>query len=101
MSLPNVRRVSTTEVQPASYIDKNSNSYERIDLNSWDLIHLGIAYMQKGLLFRKPQPQLEQGDETQDVVVHNMISRRHHGRTRLLYILKSFIFVNLGTMTYR
>ncbi|KAI3955742.1 hypothetical protein MKW98_006102 [Papaver atlanticum] len=67
MSAPDVRHVSTAKVQPASYIDKSSDSYKHIDLNSWDLTFLGIQYMQKGFLFEKPQ--LKQGDEMHEPAI--------------------------------
>ncbi|KAI3843290.1 hypothetical protein MKX03_013471 [Papaver bracteatum] len=71
MSFPNVRRVSTTNVRPASYTDRDESddSHKRIDLNPWDLTHLRQLYMQRGLLFKKSQQAEE---ETAKVVIDRL-----------------------------
>ncbi|KAI3950292.1 hypothetical protein MKX01_016940 [Papaver californicum] len=47
MSSVDVRRVSTTKVRPASYIDEPMDNHRRIDLYTWDLFFLRTTYMQK------------------------------------------------------
>ncbi|KAI3843288.1 hypothetical protein MKX03_013469 [Papaver bracteatum] len=86
MSFPNVRRVSTTNVRPASYTDRNESddSHKRIDLNPWDLTHLRRLYMQRGLLFKKSQQAEE---ETAKEVIDNIISRL---KTSLSFTLDYF-----------
>ncbi|KAI3959354.1 hypothetical protein MKW98_018944 [Papaver atlanticum] len=72
MNVAVVRHVTTTKVQPASYIHKSTDNYKRIDLNPWD-----IVYMQKGLLFAKSQsfPRREDEDgNTNNNVINNMIN---------------------------
>ncbi|KAI3944089.1 hypothetical protein MKW92_037291 [Papaver armeniacum] len=62
MSLTEVLR-STTEVQPQSYIHKSTNNYKQIVLNPWDVKLLRLVYMQRGLLFAKPQSLPRPEDE--------------------------------------
>ncbi|KAI3961045.1 hypothetical protein MKW92_026586 [Papaver armeniacum] len=77
MNVAVVRHVSTTKVQPASYIHKSTDNYKRIDLNPWDIVFLRQVYMQKGLLFAKSRsfPRREDEDEKRNNnVINNMIN---------------------------
>ncbi|KAI3943028.1 hypothetical protein MKW92_007654 [Papaver armeniacum] len=76
-----VRRVSTTKVQPASYMINNlsDHNHKRIDLNPWDLVYLRQIYMQRGFLFTKSQSFSSKEDD--------MIS---HLKTCLSYALDHF-----------
>lgn len=90
MSLAEVHCVSTTKVHPASYIDKSEDgSSKRIDLNPWDLAFLRRPYMQRGLLFTKPQSIIskQEEEETNNNVMNNMIS---HLKTSLSNTLDNF-----------
>ncbi|XP_026450992.1 protein ENHANCED PSEUDOMONAS SUSCEPTIBILTY 1-like [Papaver somniferum] len=70
-----VRRVSTTNIRPASYIiQQASDTHKRIDLNPMDLLFLNIAYMQKGFLFTK---QHEEGKSIKDKISHLKTSLSH------------------------
>ncbi|XP_026432719.1 protein ENHANCED PSEUDOMONAS SUSCEPTIBILTY 1-like [Papaver somniferum] len=86
MSFPSVRRVSTTNVRPASYTDRDEfdDNHKRIDLNPWDLTHLRQLYMQRGLLFQKWEQAEE---ETAKEVTDNMITRL---KTSLSFTLDYF-----------
>ncbi|KAI3878311.1 hypothetical protein MKX03_021771 [Papaver bracteatum] len=80
MSSVDVRRVSTTNVRPASYIDQQaSDTYKRIDLNPMDLLFLNDAYMQRGFLFTK---QHEEG--TNDECFNDKISHLQNSLSRTL-----------------
>ncbi|KAI3830599.1 hypothetical protein MKX03_016431 [Papaver bracteatum] len=82
MSVAEVRRVSITKVQPASYIHKlTDHNDKRIDLNPWDLVYLRQIYMQRGFLFTNSQSLPRQKDE------EDMISRL---KTSLSYALDHF-----------
>ncbi|KAI3878308.1 hypothetical protein MKX03_021768 [Papaver bracteatum] len=75
MSSVDVCRVSTTNVRPASYVDKQaSDTYKRIDLNLMDLIFLNIPYMQRGFLFTK---QHEEVKSINDKINHLKTSLSH------------------------
>ncbi|XP_026458262.1 uncharacterized acetyltransferase At3g50280-like isoform X1 [Papaver somniferum] len=90
MSLAEVHCVSTTKVHPASYIEKSEDgSSKRIDLNPWDLAFLRRPYMQRGLLFTKPQSIIskQEEEETNNNVMNNMIS---HLKTSLSNTLDHF-----------
>ncbi|KAI3927703.1 hypothetical protein MKW92_004831 [Papaver armeniacum] len=81
MNVAVVRHVSTTKVQPASYIHKSTDNYKRIDLNPWDIVFLRQVYMQKGLLFAKSRsfPRREDEDEKRNNnVINNMINSLSH-----------------------
>ncbi|KAI3881171.1 hypothetical protein MKX03_002345 [Papaver bracteatum] len=82
MSSTDVRRVSTTNVRPASWIDEPTHNHRRIDLNPWDLLFLRSTYMQKGLLFSK-----QHEEETNDESIHDKIS---HLKTSLSHTLDHF-----------
>ncbi|KAI3907693.1 hypothetical protein MKW98_016337 [Papaver atlanticum] len=69
MSVAEVRRVSTTKVQPASY--SCDHNYKRIDLNPWDIVYLKQVYLQKGLLFAKSsQSSLPIQENEENMVIH-------------------------------
>ncbi|KAI3951290.1 hypothetical protein MKW92_037787 [Papaver armeniacum] len=83
MSSVDVRRVSTTNVRPASYIDQQaSDTYKRIDLNPMDLLFLNDTYMQRGFLFTK-----QHEDGTNDECINDKIS---HLKTSLSRTLDHF-----------
>ncbi|RZC90124.1 hypothetical protein C5167_044754 [Papaver somniferum] len=82
MSVAEVHRISTTKVQPASYIHKlTDHNYKRIDLNPWDLVYLRQIYMQRGFVFTRSQSRPMQEDE------EDMISLL---KTSLSYALDHF-----------
>ncbi|KAI3873301.1 hypothetical protein MKX03_000948 [Papaver bracteatum] len=69
MSVSEVRRVSTTKVQPASY--STDHNHKRIDLNPWDIVYLKQVYLQKGLLFAKSsQSSLPMQENEENMVSH-------------------------------
>ncbi|KAI3907519.1 hypothetical protein MKW92_032217 [Papaver armeniacum] len=83
MSSVDVRRVSTSNVRPASYIDQQaSDTYKRIDLNPMDLLFLNDTYMQRGFLFTK-----QHEDGTNDECINDKIS---HLKTSLSRTLDHF-----------
>ncbi|XP_026440581.1 protein ENHANCED PSEUDOMONAS SUSCEPTIBILTY 1-like [Papaver somniferum] len=84
MNSVDIRRVSTTIVRPASYIDEPTGNHWRIDLNPWDLLFLRTTYMQKGLLFGKQQ---EQGTNDECIIINDKIS---HLKTSLSHTLDHF-----------
>ncbi|KAI3944251.1 hypothetical protein MKW98_016481 [Papaver atlanticum] len=71
MSSVDVRRVSTTNVRPASYIDQQaSDTYKRIDLNPMDLLFLNDTCMQRGFLFTKQHEEGTNGECINDKISH-------------------------------
>ncbi|KAI3975462.1 hypothetical protein MKX01_021896 [Papaver californicum] len=70
MSSVDVRRVSTTKVRPASYIDEPTENHRRIDLNPGDLFFLRTTYMQKGLLFSKQREEGTNDKSVKDKISH-------------------------------
>ncbi|MCL7048157.1 hypothetical protein MKW94_026840 [Papaver nudicaule] len=81
-STKDVRRISTTKVRPASYLDEQNHNHQRIDLSPNDLYPLRHKYMQKGLLFSKQHEEV-----TNDESIHNKIS---HLKTSLSHTLDHF-----------
>ncbi|KAF3447259.1 hypothetical protein FNV43_RR12439 [Rhamnella rubrinervis] len=57
--MPIIRFVSTSTIQPTNA----HQNHERIELTPWDLRHLGIDQIQKGLLFHKPKHTCEHDQE--------------------------------------
>ncbi|KAI3925550.1 hypothetical protein MKW92_047977 [Papaver armeniacum] len=78
-----VRHVSTTKVRPASYVDNQTDTHKRIDLNPWDLLFIRFTYIQKGFLFTKQQAE----EGTKDESINNKIS---HLKTSLSHTLDHF-----------
>ncbi|KAI3975598.1 hypothetical protein MKX01_017511 [Papaver californicum] len=79
MSSVDVRRVSTTKVRPASYIDEPTGNHRRIDLNPWDLLFLRNTYMQKGLLFTKQHEEGINDGSMDDMISHLKASFNSEG----------------------
>ncbi|RZC49554.1 hypothetical protein C5167_017976 [Papaver somniferum] len=87
VAVAEVRRVSKTKVQPASYVQRSStDSYKRIDLNPWDTVYMRQVYMQRGLIFSK-FPERQEDEEEKSVNPANMIT---HLKTSLSYTLDYF-----------
>ncbi|KAI3849270.1 hypothetical protein MKX03_001669 [Papaver bracteatum] len=86
MSVAEVRRVSTTKVQSASYIRRSTDSYKRIDLNPWDTVYMRKVYMQRGLIFSK-LPEREDDVKEKNVKGNIMITNL---KTSLSYTLDYF-----------
>ncbi|GMI66024.1 hypothetical protein like AT5G67150 [Hibiscus trionum] len=60
-----IRIISWSMVQAG----KPSKEPERVELTPWDLKHLMVSYIQKGLLFRKPKPN---ADEAEKASIHHL-----------------------------
>ncbi|XVE82825.1 hypothetical protein DITRI_Ditri16bG0036600 [Diplodiscus trichospermus] len=74
--MADVRFISSSIVQKANH----KASGERIELNPWDLRLLQIGHIQKGLLFPKPKPDLQE-EKTENTLIHHLktsLSRTLH-----------------------
>ncbi|MCL7048354.1 hypothetical protein MKW94_008741 [Papaver nudicaule] len=70
-------RVSTTMVRPESYKDEQNDNYQRIDLNPWDLLFLGVTYMQYGFIFTKSKEEVTHDESVSHKISHLKTSLSH------------------------